>query len=77
LEISQGLWQKISINIIGPLPKSNGKDAIVVIVDRFTKMVRLKATITNISLKEIARIYRDKIWKLHEILKKILNNRRP
>ena len=75
LEIPQGPWQEISINIIGPLPKSNGKDAIIVIVDRFTKMVRFKATIMNISLKEIARIYRNKIWKLYGILKKILSNR--
>ena len=75
LEIPQGPWQEISINIIGPLPKSNGKDAIIVIVDRFTKMVRFKATIMNISLKEIARIYRNKIWKLYRILKKILSNR--
>jgi len=36
LEIPQGSWQKISINIIGPLPKSNGKNAIIVIMDRFT-----------------------------------------
>jgi len=40
LEIPQRPWQEISIDIIGPLPKSNGKDAIVVIVDKFTKMVR-------------------------------------
>jgi len=65
LEIPQEPWQEISINIIGPLPKSNGKDAIIVIIDRFTKIVRFKATIMNISLKEIARIYRNKIWKLY------------
>jgi len=33
LEISQGLWQEINIDIIGPLPRLNGIDAIVVIVD--------------------------------------------
>jgi len=33
LEIPQGPWQEINIDIIGPLPKSNGMDAIVVIVD--------------------------------------------
>ena len=57
LEISQGPWQEISIDVIGPLPKSNRKDAIVVIVDRFTKMIKLKATTTNISLKRTAKIY--------------------
>jgi len=33
LEIPQGPWQEISIDIIGPLPKSNRMDVIVVIVD--------------------------------------------
>jgi len=61
LEILEGLWQEISINIIGPLPKSNGMDAIVVIVDRFTKMIRLKATTMNILSEGIAKIYRDEI----------------
>ena len=33
LNIPQGPWQEISIDIIGPLPKSNGINAIVVIVN--------------------------------------------
>jgi len=77
LEILQEPWQEISIDIIGPLPKSNGKDTIMVIMDRFTTMIKLKKTMTNISLEEIVRIYRDKIWKLHGIPKKILSNRGP
>jgi len=36
-------------------------DAIVVIVDRFTKIIQLKATTTNISSEGIAKIYRDEI----------------
>ena len=56
---------------------SNRMDAIVVIVDQFTKMIRLKATMSNISLEEIAKIYRDDIWKLHRISRKILRNRGP
>jgi len=39
LEMLEGLWQEISINIIEPLPRSNGKDAILVIVDQFTKII--------------------------------------
>ena len=52
-------------------------DTIVVIVDQFTKMIRLKATMTNISSEEIVKIYRDDIWKLHRIPRKILSNRGP
>jgi len=32
---------------------------------------------TNISSEGIVKIYRDKIWKMHGILRKILNNREP
>jgi len=60
--------------MIGPLPKSNEMDAIVVIVDRFTKMIRLKAIKTNISLEGIARIYRDEIWKIHGVPRTILSD---
>jgi len=77
LEIPQGPWQEISIDIIGPLPKSNGMDAIVVIIDRFTKMIHLKATTTNVSSEKIAKIYRDDIWRLHGIPRKILSDRGP
>ena len=77
LEIPERLWQDISIDMIGPLPKSNGMDAIVVIVDQFTKMIRLKATTINISSEGIAKIYRDEIWKIHGVPRTILSDREP
>ena len=39
LKILQGPWQEISIDIIGPLSKLNGKNTIMVIINRFTKMI--------------------------------------
>jgi len=77
LEIPEGPWQDISIDMIGPLPRSNEMDAILVIVDRFTKMIRLKTTTTNLSSEEVAKIYRDEIWKIRGIPKTILNNCGP
>jgi len=52
-------------------------DAIVVIVDQFTKMIQLKATTTNISSEGITKIYRNDIWRLHGVPKKILSDRGP
>ena len=75
LEIPEGPWQDISINMIGPLLRSNEMDAILVIVDRFTKMIRLKAMTTNILSEGIAKVYRDKIWKIHGVPKTILSDR--
>ena len=54
LEILEGLWQEISINIIGPLLKSNN-NVIVIIVDWFSKMIRLKTINIIILLEEIAK----------------------
>ncbi len=77
LEIPQGPWQEISIDIIGPLPKSNRMDVIVIIVNQFMKIIRLKATMTNISSEGITKIYKDDIWKLHGVSRKILSDKGP
>ena len=61
LKIPQRLWQEISINIIGPLLRSNNKNTIVVIVDQFTKMIRLKTATTAVLSEKIAKIYKDNI----------------
>ena len=61
LEIPKGSWQEISINIIEQLLRSNRKDAIMVIVDLFTKMIQLRAITTNVLSEEITKIYQDKI----------------
>jgi transposase InsO family protein len=77
LPITHGPWDEISIDIIGPLPESEGHDAILVIVDRFSKMVRLFPTKTTLSSGELAKLYRDEIWKLHGIPQKIISDRGP
>jgi len=38
-------------------------------------MIHLKATTTNVSSEKIAKIYRDDIWRLHGISRKILSDR--
>jgi len=67
LETLNRLWQEISIDIIGPLLRLNNKNAIVVIMNQFSKIIRLKAMTTIVSLEKIAKIYQDKIWKLYGI----------
>ena len=46
-------------------------------MDKFTKMIRLKVITTNVSSEEIAKIYRDEIWKVHGVPRTILSNRGP
>ena len=40
-------------------------------------MIQLKTTTTNILSEEITKIYRDNIWKLHRVPRKILSDQRP
>ena len=75
LETSQGLQQEIYINIIRLLSRLNKKDIIVIIVNQFTKMIRFKITIKTILLEEIAKIYRNNIWKIYQVPRNILNNK--
>jgi len=38
-------------------------------------MIRLKATMTTISLKNVTKIYKNEIWKLHKVPQKIIGDR--
>ena len=40
-------------------------------------MIRLKMTTTAVLSEKIAKIYRDNIWKIYKVPKKIFSNRRP
>ena len=46
--IPEHLWQCISVDLITELPTSQGYDAILVIVDLFTKMIHLVPTYTTL-----------------------------
>ena len=44
-------------------------------MNQFSKMIRLRVTTTAVLLEDIAKIYQDKIWKLHRVPQKILSDR--
>ena len=76
LKIPQRLQQEIYINIIGLLSRLNEKDVIVIIVNQFIKMIRLRITMKTILQEEIAKIYRNNIWKIYQVPRNILSNKR-
>jgi len=39
-------------------------------------VIKLRATTIAVLLEKIAKIYKDDIWKIHGVLKKILSNKR-
>jgi hypothetical protein len=47
--IPQAPWEKISVNLIGPLPESNGYDMIMMVVDWLTKTMVAIPTNSNVT----------------------------
>ena len=70
-------WESISLDIIGPLPDSNGYNTILSVIDQLSKMIHLILTTTELSTKGLIDIYLRQIWKLHGIPKKITSDRGP
>ena len=70
-------WESISVDLIGPIPESKGFNAILAVIDQFSKMIRLILTTMELTLGHLAEIYRDQIWKLHSILKTITSDHGP
>jgi hypothetical protein len=76
-EVPEGPWQIIGVDLIGPLPMSQGKDAILNIVDHYTKQLHLFPVTTQITVDGVASIYFNYVFPLHGIPRKIISNRGP
>ncbi|GBG63233.1 hypothetical protein CBR_g37319 [Chara braunii] len=79
LPIPEGRWQSISMDFIGPLrpPTPRGHDAILVVVDRFTKRARLVPCPYAISAREVADIVFDRVVLDHDLPLSIISDRDP
>ena len=69
------LWQVISVNLISKLPESKGYNTICIIVDWFFKQIHAFLTITKVTTEGIVVLYRDQVFRLYELLKKIIHDR--
>jgi len=63
--------------MIGLLSQSKNNDAILVVVDRLIKMIQIIPTSVVITSKEVAELYKNNIWKLYGIPRKIILDRGP
>ena len=70
-------WQHISVDFIIKLLVSKGYDSILVVCDRFSKMLYFVTTTEKITAKELARLFRDNMWKLHGLLKSVISDKGP
>jgi hypothetical protein len=66
------------MDLITQLPKtSSGHDAIVVFVDKLTKMVHFVPTTTEVSAPELAQVFMREVTRLHGVPKSVVSDRDP
>ena len=70
-------WTYLMVDFITKLPIVTGKDAILVVCNRLSKMTHFVATIEVMSAKGLARLFRDNIWKLHGLPESVVLDRGP
>ena len=60
-EVLEKLWTYILVDFITKLLVVAGKDAILVVYDRLSKIMHFVATTEGTTVKELARLFRDNI----------------
>jgi len=74
-KVPEKLWTHLIVDFITKLPLVAGKDMILVVYNRLSKMTHFVATTERMSVEELVRLFRDKIWKLHGLLESVVSDR--
>jgi len=73
--IPEKSWSHILADFITKLPLAQGYDAILVVCDRFSKMVHFIVTMEKTLVEGLAKLFRDHVWKLHGLPESIISDR--
>ena len=76
LPIPEYNWQSIGMDLITDLPVTpSGYNAIVVVVDRLSKMVHLMPTKTTVTAPALAKLFFDQVVRLHGVPEDLVSDR--
>ena len=71
------LWIHLIVDSITKLPLVAGNNTILVVCNRLSKITDFVATTEGISTKDLVRLFRDNVWKLHRLPESVVSNRGP
>ena len=77
LPIPPGPWKSISLDFITDLPPSKGFDAILTVVDRFTKMAHFLPCMKAFTSQDTASLVMREVFKHHGLPDDIISDRGP
>jgi hypothetical protein len=75
LPVPEQAWHTISLDFIEGLPKSNGHDVILVVIDKLTKYAHFLPLKHPFTALQVATSFTDHIYKLHGLPKCIISDR--
>jgi hypothetical protein len=75
LHIPNTKWSELSMDFLEGLPKSKGKNVILVVVDRLTKYAHFLPLAHPYNAQQVAKLFMDNIFKLHGPPKVIVSDR--
>ena len=67
-------WQSVGMDFMGPLPRSQGNDYLLVIIDWLTSQVHLIPTMMWVTAKEVAWLYLKEVVRLHRVPESIVSD---
>ena len=70
-------WTHLTVDFITKLLLVAGKDIILVVCNRLSKMTHFVATTERTLVEGLARLFRDNIWKLHGLPESVVLDREP
>ena len=76
-EVPERPWTHLTVDFITKLLVVAGKDAILVVCDRLSKMMHFVAITEETSAEGLARLFRDNVWKLHGLPESVVLDRGP
>jgi len=68
-------WTHLTVDFITKLLLVAGKDTILVVCNRLSKITHFVATIEGTSAEELTRLFRDNVWKLHGLPKSVVSDK--
>ena len=77
LEIPAKPFEDISLDLITGLPKVDGRDAVLVVVDKLTKYAQFIATSTEVTALQTAKLLLKHVVKYFGLPTRIIGNRDP
>jgi len=76
-EVPKKPWSHLTVDFITKLPVVAGKNAVLVVCDRLSKMMHFVATTEGMSAEGLARLFWNNVWKLHGLPESVVSDRGP